>query len=210
MTVSKRPSTSGSALRLTGVTLGIVLALLVGLLFGTPVSAETPNDIVDQLSDDGVYVARARSEVDAETLIAAVEDVRFDGLRVVVAAPIDPQPDAKAFARRIQEATSADIGLVFPKDGPLEAFVIDDLDGSKIRSTVEARAQSDPAQAVRVFAQEITSEREATRPPIVGRLITGVVLLTLALGVATVLEQLINRRRRSRRSQTISASSAHS
>lgn len=179
-----------------------VIALIAGLgllAIGVgPAGAESPLDVAEEVAEDGVYVAFGRGSVDETALIAAVDDARFDGLRIVVVLPNDPQPTASAFARRIQEATEADVALVFPEDGPLESHVIDDLSGGRIRATERARALSDPARAVQAFAEELTVEREAGTPEIVGRIINWVILLALVVGLIVAVEQAIERIKRNR------------
>ena len=178
----------------------VLIALLLQLGVGQlAASAESPLEVAEEVADDGVFIGFGRSaEVDEEALIAAVEDARFDGLRLVAVVPLDPQPDAAAFARRVQEVTEADAALVFPSEGELETFVIEDLSGSRIRATETARGFSDPARAVQAFADEAMSEREAETPEIVGQILNALVLMTLAVGVIVALEQGISRLRRSK------------
>lgn len=159
-------------------------------------AAESPVDLVGPLSEDGVYVAPGRTDVIEEAVVTAVEDVRFEGLRMVVVAPNDPQPDPASFARRVQEQTAADVAIVFPAEGPMEAYVIDDLSSSRLRAIDAGRSTDDPAQAVRAFAAELMTEPVQSTPPIFGRLITIGVLLTLALAAVVALEQVVVRNRR--------------
>lgn len=172
-------------------------------LWSAPVSAESPTEVAEQMADDGVFVSRARSDIDEDALVRAVQDVRFDGLRLVAVAPIDPQPDGKAYARRIREVVDADAALIFLDDGSLETAVIEDLSGGRIRANERARAATDPGRAVLVFARELTTEPERGRPALVGRLILAVILLASVIVIATVLEQSIRlakaRRRANRR-----------
>ncbi len=128
--------------------------------------------------------------------MAAVEDVRFDGLRIVVVVPRDPQPTPSAFARRVQEKTEADAVLVFPPEGRLETYVTDDLSSARIRATDAARQFNDPARAVEAFATEISSTGDGGTPAIVGQVMNALVLLTLVVGIVVAIEQGVNRVRR--------------
>ena len=176
-----------------------MLVATVGLLVVvTPALAESPVALSEELTNDGVYVSRVRTEIDEITLEAAVNEIRNEGLQLVVVAPIDPQPDGEAFARRIQEAVEADAALIFMPDGSIESYVIDELTPARIRATEKAEAIADPARAVLAFADELTSEREAGRPELIGRLITALVLCGLVIGLVVGVEQTVaaNRRRR--------------
>lgn len=164
---------------------------LLGVLIVGPAAAESPIEVADELADDGVFVSFLRREVDEEALIAAVEDARFDGLRLVAVVPSDPQPTPGAFARRIQEQTDADAAIVFPAEGPLETYVIDDLSSSRIRATEAARQFADPARAVEAFATELGSTREAGTPEIVNEIMRALVLMALVIGVVVVIEQIV-------------------
>lgn len=181
-----------------GLAVGVIaLAFALASLALTPAAlAESPSALIDDLNADGVYVSRVRSEIDADALAAAIKEVRFDGLRLVAVAPIDPQPDGASFARRIQEAVDADAAIVFMADGTLETYVIDDLAAARIRATERAEAVNDPARAVLVFADELTSERVQSRPALVSQLIMAVVLLALVIGLIVGIEQTVRNNRR--------------
>lgn len=180
--------------------------VLLGLT-AIPVAAETPNEVAEDTAVDGVHVATIRrSDVDEEALIAAVEDARFDGLRIVISVPSDPQPDSAAFARRIQEKTDADIALVFPEEGPLESWVIEDLEEYHTRAITGARTRSDPADAASTFVAEISTEPIVETPAIVGQIIRAVIYLGLGLAIVVGIEQLIMRFKR-RRAENSSQSS---
>ena len=184
-------ATTVAALLLAAVTVGLSLGL-----GSAPVAAESPIEVAEAVAEDGVFIGFGRPGIDRDTLVAAVEDARFDGLRIVAIVPRDPQPNAAAYARRIQEQTDADAALVFPKDGVLETYVIEDLSASRIRATEAAREFADPALAVQAFADEVLSEREAGTPEIVGQIMNALVLMTVVVGVVVVLEQGISRLRR--------------
>ncbi len=178
--------------------LGLALSLCVVLAIG-PAAAESPISVADELADDGVFVAFLRRDVDEEALIAAVEDARFDGLRLVAVVPNDPQPTPSAFARRIQEQTDADAAIVFPKEGPLETYVIEDLSSSRIRATEAAREFTEPSRAVEAFATELRSTREAGTPAIVNQIMRALVMMALVIGVVVVIEQSVAHFKRSSR-----------
>ncbi len=170
----------------------MLAALLVSLGYlvaaSAAVSAESPILVAEEAAADGVYIAPGRADFDEEALIAAVEDARFDGLRMIVVAPLDPQPTPAAFARRIQEQTELDAALVFPIEGELETYAIDELSASRIRATEAAREFTDPTRSVEAFATEIMSVREAGTPEMVNRVLRALVLLTLVVGVVVALE----------------------
>lgn len=183
----------------TAVTVVVAGWLLLGLGPGVgPASAETPGQVAQGAERDGVFVGFRRLDIDEDALIAAVEDVRFDGLRLIAVAPRDPQPTVAAFARRVQEETDADAVIVFPIEGRVETYVIEDLNPSRVRATETAREYSDPAKAVEVFAAELTTDRAAETPEIVGQLMNALVLMALVIGVVVALEQLVAFLRRSR------------
>lgn len=180
------------------VLLAACVAALCSLAGIGPVLAETPGRVAEGVENDGVFVGFQRTDIDEAALIAAVEDVRFDGLRIIAVAPRDPQPTAAAFARRIQEETDADAALVFPIDGQLETYVIEDLNGDRVRATLAAREFADPARAVEAFAAEITTERESETPEIVGQVMNALVLMALVIGVVVAIEQIVAMIKRSR------------
>lgn len=169
----------------------LMATVFAGAFLASAAMAESPIDVAEEVADDGVFVGFGRRDIDEESLIAAVEDARFDGLRIVAVAPRDPQPTPKAFARRIQEQTDADAALVFPDEGPLETYVIEDLSAARIRATESARQFSDPARAVQAFTAEVGSTRDAGTPEIVGQIMRVLVLLTLVVGVVVALEQAV-------------------
>jgi hypothetical protein len=184
-------------MRAAAIASAAVAVLLSTLALGIPgAAAESPTEVAEELAIDGVFVGIGRNDVDEEALIAAVDDARFDGLRVVAVVPRDPQPTAAAYARRIQEQTDADAALVFPREGRLETYVVEDLSGSRIRATEAARQFSDPARAVEAFATEVTSTRETGTPEIVTQTLNALVLMTLVVGIVVALEQGISRLRR--------------
>ena len=181
----------------------LVFSLFLVTGFTTAAAAESPSALVDELNLDGVYVSRVRTEIDEEALEAAVREVSFSGLRIVAVAPIDPQPYGEAFARRIQEAVDADAAMVFMADGTLETYVIDDLAPARIRATDKAQAVEDPARAVLVFADELTTPRSQGRPAIIGQLIMAVLLMALVLALIVGIEQSVAANRRNKENRKV-------
>lgn len=193
----------------------IAFTLLTTVVGITPAAAEDPGFVADAVAEDGVFVAPGRSDVDEAELEAIVQSLRFEALRVVVVAPNDPQPSNEAFARRIQEATDADVAIVFPppqdptptdsaigeentvedtvEEAQVEAYVIDDLQENHYRALQEAREFSDPARSVEAFAEEIQAEREVEQPAIIGQLSWALVLMAIGLIVIFALERVVNR-----------------
>lgn len=183
---------------LTAAGVVVTVGLLVLPVVSVPVAAESPVALSEELATDGVYVSRVRTEIDEAALEAAVQEVRSDGLRLVVVAPIDPQPDGESFARRIHEAVESDAAIIFMPDGSVETYVIDELAPARLRATEKAEAIADPARATLSFADELTSDRVSGRPELLGQLITALVLLGLTIGLIVAIEQAVsaNRRRR--------------
>ncbi len=178
------------------------MASLLGLLtvmVGVPAAAESPTLVAEEVALDGVFVAQGRHDIDEELLAITVQQARARGLRLVVAAPIDPQPTALAFARRLQEASDADAAIVFPVGGGFEAHVIDELEADHLRALGAARSKASPVDAVEAFSAELLVEPSRDLPPIVNQLLTIVVLLALALAGAAALEQMLKRLLRGRR-----------
>ncbi len=177
------------------VVLSVSLAIVIGT--GSPAaSAESPDEVAEVAADDGVFIGVGRgNDVDEDALIRAVEDARSAGLELVAVVPADPQPTASAFARRVQEAMEVDAALVFPPDGRLETFAIDDLSAARARATARARDVSEPAQAVEAFAAELNSDGGTERAPIVGRIIAALLVFLLIVGGVVAVEQKIKRKR---------------
>lgn len=196
---STRPDAVRSAVvRSVVVRSVVVLSALVlsVVVLASPGSAESPTVLAeDELVDDGVFVSPVRFGIDEEALIAAVGDVRDGGLDLVVVAPADPEPTAKAFARRLQEKTEADAALVFPLEGEVQAYVVEDLSTARPRALEAARSLADPARAVEVFAEELTIEHEPGRPAIIGQILRALLLLAVVIGAVIAAENLIARNR---------------
>ncbi|MEM7338214.1 MAG: hypothetical protein AAF467_06180 [Actinomycetota bacterium] len=182
--------------------LSALMALPMVLLLALPASpaaAETPGEVLEEITLDGVYIARARDGFDEPALANTVREARARGIRLVVVAPTDPQPSATAFARRVLEAADADVSIVFAEDGRVEAFVIDELQSAQFRAVDAARSKADPTVAVEAFVDELLAEPDRGLPPIVNQLLRLVVVLALLLTLAVVAEQLLRRWLRSRR-----------
>lgn len=191
---ARRPSPVARATLAVGAVVVVVLVGLVAL--GSTASAETPTRVAEGLADDGVFVGFGRNDIDEATLVAAVADARDDRLDLVVVVPRDPQPSAKAFARRVQELTEADVAIVFPEEGPVEAYVMEELAPARPRAIEAARSLDDPAGAIAAFTQELTSTEESERPPIVGQILRALVLFSLLIGVVVAIELGVHRLRR--------------
>ena len=149
--------------------------------------------VAEEVAIDGVFVAPSRTDIDEEAMATTVQQARARGLRLVVVAPIDPQPDAAAFARRVQEASDADAAIVFPAEGGFEAHVIDEFTAAHLRAIAAARSKATPVDAVEVFSAELLVEPSRELPPIVNRLLIIVVVLALTLAGAVALEQTLRR-----------------
>lgn len=171
----------------------LVLAAVV-LLPGGPAAAESPTEVADELAVDGVYVAPGRTDIDETAVASALDEARaLGGLRLVAVAPNDPQPDAEAFARRVQEASDADAAIVFPPDGGFEAHVIDKFADTHLRAVSAARASTTPVAAVETFSSELLREPEREFPPIIRRLVLVVLLLAVVLVATVAGEQYLRR-----------------
>jgi hypothetical protein len=171
-----------------------VAALVAALALSVaPAGAESPTMVAEEVAIDGVYVAPSRTDIDEEAMATTVQQARARGLRLVVVAPVDPQPDATAFARRVQEASDADAAIVFPTEGGFEAHVIDEFNAAHLRALDVARSKAAPVDAVEVFSDELLVEPSRSMPSVVSRLLGIVVLLAMALGLAVTVEQTMSR-----------------
>lgn len=177
---------------LTAATIMVVSSLVGLIALTTAASAESPLEVAEELADDGVYVSRARTDIDEQSLAAAIQQVRFDGLRVVAVAPIDPQPSGEAYARRIQEVVDADAALVFLEDEPVQTFVIEELSSGHNRARERAQAVNDPGRAILAFAEELTAERVPSQPALIRQLLLLVLLLAAVIGVVILFENLFS------------------
>lgn len=171
----------------------LVAAVLAALAFpAAPAGAEDPLEVAEELAFDGVFVAPGR-DIDEAGMAAAVQQARARGLNLAVIAPRDPQPTVSAFARRVQEAAGADVAIVFPTEGGIEAHAIEEFESAHIRSLTAARAKATPVEAVETYTEELLTEPTTRLPPIISQLVTIVVLLALVLVAAVAIEQLLRR-----------------
>lgn len=171
----------------------------VGLLaFGVAqAGAESPIRVAEAVADDGVFVGFGRSrDVDEDALIAAVAAAEEAGLQLVVVVPRDPQPSAKAFARRVQERTEAEVAVVLPMDGPLELYVVEELSSSRARALDMARRFDEPERAIGALTEELTTEPVIERPPILDRIIDALILFCIVIAVVVMIELGVDRLRR--------------
>lgn len=176
----------------------VPLVLVAGLgLAATPAGAESPQLVADEVAVDGVFVAPGRTDLMEEELVTVVQQARARGLRLIVVAPLDPAPDAAAFARRVQEASDVDAAIVFPLEGGVEAHVIDDLELAHLRALGAARSKASPVDAVEAYTAELLAEPIREMPAVVNQLVTVVVLLALILAAAVAVEQFLRRLRHS-------------
>ncbi|MDH4278815.1 MAG: hypothetical protein OEW83_12125, partial [Acidimicrobiia bacterium] len=66
------------------------------------------------------------------------------------------------------------------------------------RAAEKAEAIADPARATLAFADELTSQRTAGRPELIGQLIMALVLLGVTIGLIVAVEQAVGASRRKR------------
>lgn len=171
----------------------LVLAFATLVAFNGQVSAESPADVVEELAVDGVFVAEGRTDIDEAAVAAAIDEARAFGLRLVAVAPNDPQPDAAAFARRVQEASDADAAVVFPPGGGFEAHVIEEYNSAGLRAIEVGRSKATPVAAVEAFSAELLVEPERGVPPIVRQVMLVVFFMAILLAGAVAGEQYLRR-----------------
>ncbi|MFV0260414.1 MAG: DUF6676 family protein [Acidimicrobiales bacterium] len=177
------------------VSIGLVLSGLIMAATVLPAAAEAPSALVGDLAADGVYIAPERTDLEEGPLVAAVNEARAGGVELVVVAPLDPEPDPRAFARRVQEATDVDAAMIFTDDGQIAAYATDDLKNGNTRALAAAAAAPDPAAAVTAYETELLTEPSGG---FLGVVITVVVLigvLVAALVAAVILEQRLRQAR---------------
>jgi hypothetical protein len=181
-----------TALAVTALAVTGLAVILVGV-GAIPAGAESPRVVADELAIDGAYVAPERSDVDEALLVEQANQARALGLKLVVVVPIDPQPDAKAFARRVLEASDTDVAIVFPPGGGIEVEVVEDLESGSFRALAAARSKSDSVLATEVFIRELLAEPDRPVPAVVSQTIFGVLVLAAALAAVVILEQSVRR-----------------
>lgn len=171
-----------------------------------PVAAENPSEILAELTDDGIFIADSRSdEAEPGMFISVVEDARSQGVVMAVVWPEDPQPNTGAFARRVQEASLADVVLVFGPDDAFGSFVSEDFEEGSIRALSAARVESEPSAKASAYLTGLLDEPVRERPEIVNQLVRWIVLLLAALVVGAVGEQMIRAFKKSRKRQKLRA-----
>ena len=200
----KRIARDRSLARLPLALAGLLVAIFA--LTATPAVAENPSDLIPELADDGVYIAPSRSsEADAGMFITVVERARADGVTLAVVWPEDPQPNTGAFARRVQEASFADVVLVFGPEDTFGSFVAEDYEEGSIRASAAARLVDEPVAKTSAYLTGLLEEPVRERPAIVNELVRWIVLLLAALVVAAVGEQMIRKFKKSRKLQKLRA-----
>ena len=200
----KRIARDRSLARLPLALAGLLVAIFA--LTATPAVAENPSDLIPELADDGVYIAPSRSsEADAGMFITVVERARADGVTLAVVWPEDPQPNTGAFARRVQEASLADVVLVFGPEDTFGSFVAEDYEEGSIRASAAARLVDEPVAKTSAYLTGLLEEPVRERPAIVNELVRWIVLLLAALVVAAVGEQMIRKFKKSRKLQKLRA-----
>ncbi len=162
-----------------------------------PASAEHPADVVAELQDDGVYRAPDAVQVGESGVAALTQSVaaaRASGLRLAVVVPIDPEPDAEAFALRIRQAAELEAVLVIGPDGEIQASVVDDYKERVVLALEQARAAPSPSAATDAFSAHLMATSERSLPGTVRLIIIAVFILLLVLGGAVIGEQMMRRR----------------
>lgn len=175
-----------------------VLGLLGLFLWLGPVEAETPSEVVEETTADGVYIANGVGPIDESLLVPIVERAQREGIEMVIIAPRDPQPDAEAFALRVRQAAEADVALLFGPDGGIFASVVEEYEDGIVRALDRADAESTPDQAADAFLAELTTEPERPLPGVIWTVVKAVIYLLVLLLLAAVAEQLFRRWRRNR------------
>lgn len=202
----KRIARDHSPARLILAFAGLLVAVFALTIH--PADAENPIDIVPELVDDGIFIASSRSsEADPGMFIPVVERARAAGVSMAVVWPQDPQPNTEAFARRVQEASLADVVLVFGPDDAFGSFVAEDFEEDSIRAASAARDESEPVAKASAYLTGLLEEPIRSRPEIVDQLVRWIILLLAALVVGAVGEQMIRAFKKSRKLQELKAQS---
>jgi len=202
----KRIARDHSPARLILAFAGLLVAVFALTIH--PAAAENPIDIVPELVDDGIFIASSRSsEADPGMFIPVVERARAAGVSMAVVWPQDPQPNTEAFARRVQEASLADVVLVFGPDDAFGSFVAEDFEEDSIRAASAARDESEPVAKASAYLTGLLEEPIRSRPEIVDQLVRWIILLLAALVVGAVGEQMIRAFKKSRKLQELKAQS---
>lgn len=164
------------------------------------VGGETLQFVLEEISDDETYVGATRDDISEERLRQAVAQVNADtGLRLVALAPDNPQPNARSFALRVQEATSAEV-LLFVRDGLATSSVTGD-ETQPLSASINSRVRNqgcatqsvwsieDEGQAVIVFGDQLANGCGLQLPAPFIAAIAGLVFFAVLLGLVTVKER---------------------
>jgi len=198
----KRIARGHSLARLPLALSGLLVAFFA--LSASAAFAENPIDIVAELADDGVFIAPSRStEADPGMFIPVIERARADGVTMAVVWPEDPQPNTGAFARRVQEASLADVVLVFGPDDTFGSFVSEDYEEDSIRASAAARSVSEPSARASAYLTGLLEEPVRERPAIVNQLVRWIIILLAVLVAGAVGEQMIRKFKKSRKLQKL-------
>lgn len=174
----------------------LLVGLVAVLLAGAPVSAERPSEVIaDADANGGVYVAPSMGEFDEEQIASIISRTQIEGVRLLVIAPQEAEPDSEAFALRVRQAADTDAVLLFDAEGTAWASVAADYDDGFVRALAAARAAPSPEEAAEAFVQQLLIEPERPLPEIISTVIRWTIYLLVALGLAAVAEQILRRRR---------------
>ncbi|MFT7601201.1 MAG: hypothetical protein ACI8TP_004152 [Acidimicrobiales bacterium] len=188
---------------LLALLLGLLLSLVLGVFQPTSASAETPAEVVAEVGDDGVYISPTIDAPDGTPLDAAsfrptVEEAQRLGIRLLVIAPADPQPDAESFALRVRQAADVEAVVLFAADGNVYGSVVDDYDTGYIRALAGARSAPTADLAVQTFLDQLVTEPDRPLPSVIATIVRSVIYLVIILGLAVLAEQFFRRRPRQR------------
>ncbi len=177
-----------------------VFVITLSALVAAPAAAETPSEVVAETTGDGIYIANTRRNAfDVSMFQPTVDAAAREGIRMIVAVPFDPVPTTTAFARRIREASDADVALVFGPDGVLGADVSEDYEDDEVRALSAARERTTPEGQAEAFLVGLTTEPVRERPEIIDTVVRWIVILLVVLIAAALLEQGVRQAKRARR-----------
>ena len=175
----------------------VVSTVVLLLMLVSPAAAESPPEVVAAAdANGGVYIAPRMGEFDEPRLASIVSRTQLDGLRLLVIAPRTAEPDSEAFALRVRQAADVEAVLLFDADGLAWASVVADYDDGFVRAVDGARSTSTPEAATEEFVQQLMNEPDRPLPDVISTVIRWIILLLIALGLAPLAEQQLQRRRR--------------
>lgn len=175
----------------------VVSTVFLLLMLVSPATAESPPEVVAAAdANGGVYIAPRMGEFDEARLASIVSRTQLDGLRLLVIAPRTAEPDSEAFALRVRQAADVEAVLLFDADGLAWASVVADYDDGFVRAVDGARSASTPEAATEEFVQQLVNEPDRPLPEVISTVIRWIILLLIALGLASLAEQQLRRRRR--------------